>query len=189
MSEKSFDEGDKDPNVGGRDAAFVRQPLKTAVPGLINAVVRPDILKTLMAIHTKAPNAKIILMGYPPLLSSGGSCLRLLGFGLSEGSANWLNDTASTLATAMQGAVADARVGASLPGSRTRRVTWWARCVCGDPEQIHGIVKALTKSDDPVRDWPIIRNYGVSAQSFHPKIGGACLYANSLERTLRNMGL
>lgn len=59
----------------------------------------------------------------------------------------------------------------------------------GIPEQIHGIVKTLTKSDEPKKDWPIIRNYGLSAQSFHPKIGGARLYANSLERTLRDMGL
>ncbi|CAL9321459.1 hypothetical protein [Streptomyces sp. SudanB66_2053] len=189
MSEKSFDEGDKDPNVGGRDAAFVGQPLKTAVPGLINAVVRPDILKTLMAIHTKAPNAKIILMGYPPLLSSGGSCLRLLGFGLSEGSAYWLNDTASTLTTAMQGAVTDAKVQGVSAGFSNPTSDFAGKGVCGDPEQIHGIVKTLTKSDDPVRDWPLIRNYGVSAQSFHPKIGGARLYANSLERTMSDMGL
>ncbi|MER7742577.1 hypothetical protein ABTX34_30445 [Streptomyces sp. NPDC096538] len=50
-------------------------------------------------------------------------------------------------------------------------------------------MKTLTKSDEPKKDWPIIRNYGLSAQSFHPKIGGARLYANSLERTLRDMGL
>ncbi len=188
-NEKAFEKGDKDPNVGGRDAAFVGQPLKTAVPGLINAVVRPDILKTLMAIHAKAPNAKIILMGYPPLLSSGGSCLRLLGFGLSEGSANWLNDTASTLATAMQGAVADAKAQGVSAGFSNPTSDFVGKGVCGDPEQIHGIVKTLTKSDDPVRDWPIIRNYGLSAQSFHPKIGGARLYANSLERTMSDMGL
>ena len=125
------------------------------MPGLINAVVRPDILKTLMAIHAKAPNAKIILMGYPPLLSSGGSCLRLLGFGLSEESANWLNDTASTLATAMQGAVADAKAQGVSAGFSNPTSDFVGKGVCGDPEQIHGIVKTLTKSDDPVRDWPI----------------------------------
>ncbi|MFJ6861511.1 hypothetical protein [Streptomyces werraensis] len=61
--------------------------------------------------------------------------------------------------------------------------------ICGDPEQIHAIVTKVTKSDNPVKDFPILRNYGLSAQSFHPKIGGARLYANALERTMTGMGL
>ncbi|WP_310727865.1 hypothetical protein, partial [Streptomyces sp. N2A] len=31
---------------------------------------------------------------------------------------------------------------------------------------------------------PLLGEYGLSAQSFHPKIGGARLYANVLERIL-----
>ncbi|GGS74232.1 hypothetical protein GCM10010285_61260 [Streptomyces pseudogriseolus] len=31
--------------------------------------------------------------------------------------------------------------------------------------------------------------YGLSAQSFHPKISGERLYANSLERPMSDMGL
>ena len=44
-------------------------------------------------------------------------------------------------------------------------------------------------SDQPKTDYPILENYGLSAQSFHPKIGGARLYADSLERTFTDMGL
>ncbi|MET9357001.1 hypothetical protein ACWF8U_16080 [Streptomyces olivaceus] len=38
-------------------------------------------------------------------------------------------------------------------------------------------------------DWPILKNYGLSAQSFHPKIAGARLYANSMEGTMLLMDL
>ncbi|MGK5559448.1 hypothetical protein ACSNOI_48445, partial [Actinomadura kijaniata] len=56
--------------------------------------------------------------------------------------------------------------------------------ICGNPETIHGIVTDKTPGDDPdLTDQP------VSAQSFHPKIAGARLYAYSLEETLRAVGL
>ncbi|MEU2931068.1 hypothetical protein ABZ636_39695 [Streptomyces sp. NPDC007251] len=61
--------------------------------------------------------------------------------------------------------------------------------MCGDPEQVHGIVKTPVRSDEPIKDWPLINQYGLSAQSFHPKIGGARLYANALERTMAGMSL
>ncbi|MEU8976629.1 hypothetical protein AB0D11_47140 [Streptomyces monashensis] len=50
-------------------------------------------------------------------------------------------------------------------------------------------MKTLTKSDNPVKDWPLINQYGLPAQSFHPKIGGARRYANALERTMAGMSL
>ncbi|MFI0217236.1 hypothetical protein [Streptomyces lydicus] len=70
---KAFDKPDED--VHGRDQKFVGQPLETAVPGIINEIVRPDITQTLFQIHSLARNAKIVLMGYPPLISDHGSCL------------------------------------------------------------------------------------------------------------------
>ncbi|MGV4924686.1 hypothetical protein K2224_24190 [Streptomyces sp. BHT-5-2] len=190
--DKAFDKPDDD--VHGRDQKFVGQPLENAAPGIINEIVRPDITQTLYQIHALAPNAKIALMGYPPLISNTGSCLRLsiLGLpiiGLTPESTEWLNNTAGTLATAMQGAADDAkRQGIPVWFSNPKN-DFEGQAVCGDPEQVHGIVKTLTASDDPIKDWPLINKYGLSAQSFHPKIGGAFLYANSLERTLAGMGL
>ncbi|GHE13705.1 hypothetical protein [Streptomyces alanosinicus] len=58
-----------DDSVGGRDKQFVGQPLETAIPGLMNQVVRPDITQVLKEIHDRAQNAKIVLMGYLPLIS------------------------------------------------------------------------------------------------------------------------
>ncbi|WP_177240107.1 hypothetical protein [Streptomyces monashensis] len=50
-------------------------------------------------------------------------------------------------------------------------------------------MKTLTKSDEPIKDWPLINQYGLSAQSFHPKIGGTRLYAHALERMMAAMSL
>ncbi|MGW1375517.1 SGNH/GDSL hydrolase family protein [Streptomyces sp. NPDC002446] len=190
--DKSFDKPDD--AVGGRDRKFFGQPLETAVPGIINEIVRPDITQTLYQIHALAPKAKIALMGYPPLISDKGSCLNIsiIGLptiGLSEASAAWLNSTADTLAGAMQGAADDANKQGIPVWFSNPKNDFVNQAVCGDPEQVHGIVKTLTASDDPIRDWPLINKYGLSAQSFHPKVGGACLYANSLERTMAGMGL
>ncbi|KUM96606.1 hypothetical protein AQI88_11380 [Streptomyces cellostaticus] len=184
---------DADGSVNGRDKQFLGQPLETAVPGLMNQVVRQDITRVLREIHKRAQNAKIVLMGYPPLISDKGKCLNIgfsgMAIGLSEASAAWLDDTADTLSTAMQGAADDAKASGINVWFSNPKADFAGKGVCGDPEQVHGIVKTLVKSDDPVKDWPLINQYGLSAQSFHPKIGGARLYANALERTMAGMGL
>jgi hypothetical protein len=53
------------------------QPLAQAEPALINGEVRLSIQDVLTDIRAKAPNAKIVLMGYPELFSSlqGNACL------------------------------------------------------------------------------------------------------------------
>ncbi|MFC1436153.1 hypothetical protein ACEZDB_36520 [Streptacidiphilus sp. N1-3] len=59
--------------------------------------------------------------------------------------------------------------------------------VCGSPEDINGIVLSTTYSDNPSFNFPLLGSYGLSAQSFHPKIEGAFLYALALEGTLSSM--
>ncbi|MFH8724906.1 golvesin C-terminal-like domain-containing protein [Streptomyces termitum] len=173
----------------GKYADYVGQPLETAVPGLMEHVVRPEILKTLKKIHEKAPNAKIELMGYPRLISDNGSCLRALGFGLSAASTVWLSAVADFLAGQMRNTVTDAQSAGIDARFTDPRDHFLNRAVCGDPETIHGIVKTLTISDDPLLDWRLVPGYGLSAQSFHPKITGARLYADALENTLVGWGL
>ncbi|MFF2808804.1 SGNH/GDSL hydrolase family protein [Streptomyces sp. NPDC058000] len=190
--DKTFEKPDDD--VGGRDRKFLGQPLEVATPGIINEIVRPDITQTLYQVHALAPHAKIVLMGYPPLISDKGSCLNLsiIGLptiGLTEDSTAWLNSTADTLAGAMQGAAEDAKQQGVPVWFSNPKNDFDGKAVCGNPEQVHGIVKTLTTSDDPIVDLPLLNKYGPSAQSFHPKIGGASLYANSLQRTMAGMGL
>ncbi|MFG2137802.1 hypothetical protein [Streptomyces sp. NPDC048650] len=129
-------------------------------------------------------------MGYPPLISNDGSCLSfsVLGLpliGLTSESTAWLNGTAAALAGAMQGAADDAKEQGVPVWFSNPTKDFEGQAVCGDPEQVHGIVKTLTASDGPAVDFPLLNRYGLSAQLLHPKIGGARLYANSLERTLR----
>ncbi|MFI9101241.1 SGNH/GDSL hydrolase family protein [Streptomyces fildesensis] len=188
----TFDNIDDD--VAGRDRKFQGQTLEMALPGLMNEVVGPDIENTLMVIKAHAPAAKIVLMGYPPLLSGSGSCLRLdipgiPSIGLSPASAAWLNSTADRLTAVMRSAADHANQRGAHVWFSDPASDFAGKAVCGDPEQVHGLVKTLVDSDNPLADWPLIRNYGLSAQSFHPKIGGARLYANSLERTTAGMGL
>ncbi|MDI3101943.1 SGNH/GDSL hydrolase family protein [Streptomyces sp. AN-3] len=189
---KTFESGDTDSHVGGRDTKYVGKPLSEAIPGIINTIVRADISETLKQINAKAPNAKIVLMGYPPLFSDKANCLRLqpgISLGLSEASTEWLNGIAGTLAEAMEGAIDDAGAAGNKAWFSNPADDFAGKAVCGDPETVHGLVKTLVDSDDPVTDWPILKNYGLSAQSFHPKIAGARLYANSMEGTMLLMDL
>ncbi|WP_327712821.1 SGNH/GDSL hydrolase family protein [Streptomyces sp. NBC_00464] len=186
--ENIFTEDDTDGPIGGRDRKFVGQSLETAMAGIIKEIVRPDIVKTLKEIHARAPKAKIALMGYPSLIENRGDCLSITiaGYqiGLSAGSADWLNSVAATLRVEMQGAADDAKAAGIDAWFSDPKDDFAGKAICGDPESIHGIVKTLVDSDKPLTDYPILENFGLSAQSFHPKIEGARLYADTFERTL-----
>lgn len=56
------------------------------------------------------------------------------------------------------------------------------------PKRSTALLTKLTESDIPARDWPHMRDRGLSAQSFHPKAQGARLYAETLQETLKVMG-
>ncbi|MET8174268.1 NocE [Streptomyces clavifer] len=166
------------------DEAYQGLDVGVAAERLAKERVRPAIVDALKKIKAKAPNAKIVLMGYPPLLERSGSCIP--GIGTEE--APWLNGMAATLATEMQGAANDAKAAGVNVWYSNPAQNFAGKAVCGDPEQVHGIVLDLVESDEPAIDWPILQ-LGASAQSFHPKIGGARLYADSLQRTMQGMGL
>lgn len=159
------------------------KPMKDAIPELINGKVKDSIVTVLKQIRLKAPNAKVVLMGYPVLLEYLGQCV--VGIGTAE--APWLNTIAGTLATAMSDAVATANqsVGTTFVYFSDPRSSFAGRAICGNPEDIHGIVAGWSKT--PGEPSGVIPP--VSQQSFHPKISGTTDYANSLNATLRAMGL
>ncbi|MFD5299402.1 GDSL-type esterase/lipase family protein [Streptomyces mutabilis] len=106
------DTGDKTGQMSG--------PLKQFVPGWITNQVKPRIIKVLNQIKERAPQAKIYLVGYPPLLSGNGQCIP--GIGTEE--APWLNEeVAPKLSQEMKAAATS--VGATFvdpaPTSRARR--------------------------------------------------------------------
>ncbi|QPK46206.1 SGNH/GDSL hydrolase family protein [Streptomyces gardneri] len=166
------------------DKPFENKPMSEALPELITQVVKTDILAAVEEIHRKAPKAKILLMGYPKLISGDASFLRLAGLGLSKESNDWLNTVAAHLTSEMRSVGEIAR--SKGIDARFSDPTWAfeGKGVCGNPESIHGMVKTLTDSDNTIKDWPLLKAYGLSAQSFHPKISGARLYADAMEASI-----
>ncbi|MFC7817454.1 MULTISPECIES: golvesin C-terminal-like domain-containing protein [unclassified Streptomyces] len=158
----------EDPDTGEKTGEKTG-PLKDFLPGWITDQVKPRIVKVLNQIKTRAPNAEIVLVGYPPLLSGNGQCIP--GIGTEE--APWLNDVvAPHLADEMGNAAA--AVGATFVNPAAE---FEGKAICGDPESINGIVLSGKAAYD---------NGGVepSMKSFHPKVSGARLYADALERVL-----
>ena len=153
------------------------QPMTIAVPAQMTNEVKPAIATTLAEIHKKAPNAKIVLMGYPKLFENNGQCIP--GIGTEE--APWLNQMGDTMATMMGQAATDATALGTVTRFANPITFFQGQGICGSPvESVHGIVTSLTAGDKRVPP---------SAQSFHPKISGTTLYANALNAALRAMGL
>ncbi|MGP3951549.1 golvesin C-terminal-like domain-containing protein [Streptomyces sp. 7N604] len=177
-------DGDGQVETGRDQKGFENLTLDKAAPKLISEVVKPDIVNVLKQVHRKAPNAKIVLMGYPKLVSDNASCLNLGPIGLSADSNAWLDSIAEYLAAEMQAAVNTAKSSGIDARFSNPIQNFTGKGICGDPETVHGLVKTLVDSDHPASDWPMLREYGLSAQSFHPKIAGARLYADALEGTM-----
>ncbi|MER6385436.1 SGNH/GDSL hydrolase family protein [Streptomyces sp. NPDC001250] len=160
-----------DPATGDKTSGTTGA-LKDWAPKWLHDAVRPQIVKTLNAIHAKAPHAKVVLMGYPRLVEKDHSCLP----GAYEDVENdWIRSVADTLATEMKGATQDAGSWAAFSDPRDE---FDGKGVCGNPESIHGIVETGREQADNDAPAP-------SMQSFHPKPAGARLYADALEQTLQ----
>ncbi|WP_405918328.1 hypothetical protein [Streptomyces sp. NBC_00728] len=128
-----------------------------------------------MRIHDVAPNAKIVLMGYPRLLSGAKDCVAGIG---KEEEAPWLNSVADMLDQEMNGAASDAKsqdgINVVFADPRDKFDT---KAVCGDPEYVNGIVENGRSQVDTSSPKPAMA-------SFHPKIAGVRLYADLLQQYL-----
>ncbi|MFE0452866.1 GDSL-type esterase/lipase family protein [Streptomyces sp. NPDC058914] len=185
-SEDGQDKGNPLPAGTVPDGPYQGKPMAEAVPDIISGIVGPSIQKTIEEIHAKANNARIVLMGYPPLLSNDASCLNLVGsVGITPEESQWLNGVADYLAREMFDVADVVRKKGVDVGYANPQAFFYGKAVCGDPETIHGVVTDLTTSDRPQIDWPLF-TFGSSAQSFHPKIAGARLYADTLEAVLES---
>ncbi|MHA4813165.1 golvesin C-terminal-like domain-containing protein [Streptomyces aculeolatus] len=162
-------------------------PLGEAEPDYIRNAVKAAITETMGAIRAEAPNAQIVLMGYPPLFSDSGACVRPLGVSAEE--AAWMNEMGRIMNQSMANAAREANdaAGDVYVTFSDPTEAFDGKAICGDPESVHALVTDLTPGDDPMLDFGPVEA-GVSAQSFHPKIEGARLYADTLEQTLREMG-
>jgi hypothetical protein len=189
-------------SIGGNDAEFTKvmslcfkpgsascagdtldgdtEPLGVAEPKRISQQVAASVKTVLTEIARAAPNAKILLMGYPKLFEPNASCLGVI----TADEANWLNQMSDVMETAMTSAVAAANAGTSNP--EDYKVIYMpvgamfdGNRFCG-PETLafNGIILDKTDGDTPSQP--------ISAQSFHPTRDGAQLlsfiYATELGR-------
>ncbi|WP_241678708.1 SGNH/GDSL hydrolase family protein [Streptomyces lasalocidi] len=161
----------RDPDTGEPTAGDT-PALKDWLPSWAHDTIRPRLSKTLNELHKKAPNAKIVLMGYPRLLERNGQCVS--GIGTEE--APWLNDMGDLVAAEMKGAVGDANLQYQANAVfADPRPAFAGQAICGDPETIHGIVLTGQANADSTP----------SMKSFHPKVSGTMNYAKAFEDALR----
>jgi hypothetical protein len=193
-------------SIGGNDARFVpvlklclttidcknetlagdTQVLNVAEPAYLNGPFVQSVMQVLRQIHLKAPNAKIMLMGYPRLLENTPECDVLF----DPWDVSWLTQTADLVAARMQDAVVDIK--GEFPGLQVTFANpipdfYGGYGVCGANESIHRVVPVLTAGEEgPLpgffpEGWNAL---GESQQSFHPTVSGANIYARRMRDTL-----
>ncbi|MBF9131857.1 hypothetical protein I0C86_23240 [Plantactinospora sp. S1510] len=153
--------------------------LRHRLPQLMTTKVIPSIETVISQIRLKADHARIVLMGYPRLISLGAWCL-LGQYTLSLAEVSFIDEMSDLLAQKMRELVE--RLDDTMPITFSDpRDAFQNKGVCGIPEGIHGIIAAKTPGEYP--DAPI------SQQSFHPNMRGTTYYADTFNATLRSLGL
>jgi lysophospholipase L1-like esterase len=162
-------------SIGGNDARFA-----DVVKQCIYAEVHDSILIVLRQIHQRAPNARIVLMGYPKLFENSGWCIPLV----TVKEVAWMNDMGGVMANMMNQAAIEATAAGVPTWFSDAILVFIGKGICGSPETINGIVENTTAGDRP-KAWGLLPP---SMQSFHPKISGTTVYAEALQHTLAQMG-
>lgn len=150
-----------------------------ALPAQINGEIQDSIVEVLGEIHQEAPNAQVVLMGYPELFASA-DCFA--GPGAFDEDVEWLNEIARVLDVSMGAAVvrANGAAGVDFAKFTDPRPAFSGRGICQmSPEYIHGFVQDKTPGE---ATGPFTNP--VSQQSFHPTIVGYQAYADVLNAGL-----
>jgi hypothetical protein len=159
--------------------AGMDKPARDYVPEAIRGPVRDSVEDAVREIHERAPNAKIVLMGYPRLIEKPGDCYTAF---LNESEALWINDMSLVMANSLALAALELRDTDGIPVEFANPIPdFRGSAICGDPETIHGVVANKTAGDDPSLKKP-------SQQSFHPKIEGTTLYSYAANRAIAALG-
>lgn len=149
--------------------------------------VPTSVATILTEIHKKAPNAKIVLMGYPELFQSGSSCVFI-----DDLQRGWLNEVAYMLATAMQNGVAAyqaANPGAPASTFANPMPAFDGHNLCTSNNYVNGMITQLTPGDTYAMKVPISgTQVGLSMQSFHPNKAGTTAYAGVLNQAVQAIG-
>jgi hypothetical protein len=159
-------------------------PTSVAEPRIITEKVKPSMVTLIDEIHRLAPHAKILIMGYPRILSSFGTCV----VGITTAEAEWLNQIGDKLNSELAAAVQQARSKGILAAFGDPTDDFKEKTLCGNPQLIHPLVTTSTPGDDPSFEfWP--GKGFASAMSYHPTIEGAAKYSETAVRALHTLGL
>jgi hypothetical protein len=150
------------------------QPLAQAEPALINGDVRQGIENVLTAVRGKAPNAKIVLMGYPELFSSleGNACLVEYNPGEVALFNTFADDLQASEKAAVQGLPNSANIVFQNP-----QYVFHNHAVCDETHYINPVRMASDGPGDQMQS-------GVSRSSIHPNQLGTAAYATALQDAL-----
>lgn len=148
------------------------------------------IFGVLSSIQQAAPNAKIAILGYPPMFSDGVSCVKM-----KDVDQEWLDAAAEHLNATVKAAAARANRTGHAVYFGDPKTAFSGRNICASSPAINGLVEYDAKNggtpwngDKPLIDFPWPGDdvqWGVSQQSFHPNTVGTGLYATVLQDTLR----
>lgn len=159
--------------------AGMDKPAADFVPEAIRGPVRDSVEIAVREIHRRAPNAKVVLMGYPQLIETPGDCYSAF---LNQSEADWINSMALVMANSLTLAALELRDTDGIAVEFANPIPdFRGSAICGDPETIHGVVVNKTAGDDPSLKKP-------SQQSFHPKIDGTTLYSYAANRAIAALG-
>ncbi|MGA5364220.1 GDSL-type esterase/lipase family protein, partial [Streptomyces purpurascens] len=176
--------------IGGNDAGFPAVMTNCATTGCpAEADVKRDIENTmpkidtvLRQIHGAAPNAKIVLLGYPRLFNASvTACISGVG-GVGMSRLNALGD----YMTSQQKQLVETLKAQRLPVTfESPDRDFEGRRACDSPEGINKIVKASQGDGD--FDCLDTTSYCVSRESYHPNNTGTSAYAETFRRAVSNL--
>ncbi|MFE0255663.1 SGNH/GDSL hydrolase family protein [Streptomyces sp. NPDC059010] len=176
--------------VGGNDAGFpvvMQQCATTGCPAEEDVhrdidTTMPKVEDALRQIHGAAPNAKIVLLGYPKIFNASSlTCVS----GVGGAGMNRINAMADYMATQQKQLVATLKA-ANIPVSyESPDADFEGRRACDDPEGINKIVKAPQGDGD--FDCSVGGTWCVSRESYHPNGVGTSAYAEAFRRAVSNL--
>ncbi|WP_282692808.1 SGNH/GDSL hydrolase family protein [Streptomyces sp. CC208A] len=155
----------------------------------------PDLRSVLETIAAKAPNATVVLMGYPELLSRTVKCSGSLYYDMTEVAA--LAELVNYADTEQQKMVDGLRTGLKLKIQYANPVNAFVgHGGCDDPEWINKIVIGPNgdgdfHAGDPASEactWKWLGGDCLSRESFHPNNSGTTGYAQVMSGRLNDIG-
>jgi hypothetical protein len=145
------------------------------------ATLQSKVQAILTQIHTKAPNARIVLLGYPTLFESSAMCVFV-----PDTDRPWLNSLAARVNSELTKIAYSAGAHVTYQSPQYR---FTGRNLCTTNSGINGLVFQLTPGDSPMAEYtgpgP---NFGfpLSAQSIHPNDAGSALYSQVANSAVRS---